>query len=235
MQLSDTTIAILKNCSQLQSHILIEAGNTIRTVNSFKTTMLKCTVQETFENEVRLHNLNDFIRMLSLFDEPQFSFDKDQVLIYDENSSMVYGYSDREDLVVETRDPPEMEVFAEFQVTNEQLSKVTRAAQMNKVEDIGFFCDNSRISVKAHDKSRITREFKVSLDGHSDQDFVVYLKHGRKCAKLTLLPLDYTVAVGKLNGQVAVRFKFISDGVEISYLVAAEYGSYIGPDEQIPF
>lgn len=236
MQLSDTTLAILKNCSQLQQHILIEAGNTIRTINSFKTTMFKCTVPETFNNEVRLHNLNDFIRIISLFNEPKFQFGSEEVMIYDDSgAAMTYAYSDREDLVVETRDPPELEVVAEFEVTNDQLNKITRAAQMNKVEDIGFICEGGGIKIVAHDKKRVTREFTVDLKGTSPQDFMIYLKHGRKCAKLTLLPLDYKVQVGTLNGQNAIRFLFETEGYTISYLIAAEYGSRIGPDDSIPF
>lgn len=236
MQLSDTTIAILKNCSQLNQNILIEAGSTIRTVNSHKTTMFKCTVPEVFNHEVRLHNLTDFIRILSLFDNPTFDFGSTSVTIYDESgASMSYGYSDREDLVVETRDPPEMEVIAEFPVTNDQMSKITRSAQMNKVEDIGFICEDGKLMIKAHDKKRVTREFTINLNGTSSEDFVVYLKHGRKCAKLTLLPLDYTVQIGKLNGREAVRYVFNTEEFHISYLVAAEYGSYIGLNEDIPF
>lgn len=198
--------------------------------------MLKCTVPETFNHEVRLHNLTDFIRILSLFDEPKFDFGPNSVTIYDATgASMTYGYSDREDLVVETRDPPEMDIVAEFKVTNAQLNKITRSAQMNKVEDIGFICEDGKISIKAHDKKRTTREFTVDVDGNSSEDFVIYLKHGRKCAKLTLLPLDYMVQVGKLNGREAVRFVFNTEEFNISYLVAAEYGSYIGLNDDIPF
>ena len=235
MQLSDTTLAILKNCSQLQNHILIGAGSTIRSINSYKTTMLKCDVEEVFANEVRLHNLSDFIRMIALFDNPKFEFGVDSVDIYDDTGAkMTYGYSDREDLVVEMRDPPELTVTSEFLVLNTQMSKVVRAAQMNKVEDIGFICDDGRISIVAHNKERVTREYKVDINGTSNEDFTLYLKHGRKCAKLLLLPLDYRVQVGTLNGQVAIRFLFEHEGVKISYLIASEYGSTIGLQD-IPF
>lgn len=235
MQLSDTTLAILKNCSQLQNHILIEAGSTIRTINSHKTTMLKCEVEEKFSNEVRLHNLSDFIRMIGLFEEPEFNFGTDSVDIFDSTGAkMTYGYSDKEDLVVEMRDPPELVVTSEFIVTNSQMSKVVRAAQMNKVEDIGFICDDGRISIVAHNKERITREYKVDINGTSHEDFTLYLKHGRKCAKLLLLPLDYKVQVGMLNSQVAIRFLFEHEGVKISYLIASEYGSTIGLQD-LPF
>ena len=236
MQLSETTIAILKNCSQLNQNILIEAGSTIRTVNTFKTTMFKCTVPEVFNHEVRLHNLSDFIRILSLFDNPEFDFGAESVTIYDASgASMKYGYSDREDLVVETRDPPDLEVVAEFPVTNDQLNKITRSAQMNKVEDIGFLCEDGAVKIKAHNKERTTREFTVDVNGTSPENFSMYLKHGRKCAKLTLLPLDYVVQIGTLNGREAIRFVFNTEEFNISYIVAAEYGSYIGFEDGIPF
>lgn len=211
--------------------------------------MLKCDVPEFFEHEIRLHNLNDFIRTISLFEEPDYNFREHDVIISDSTgASMKYAYADREDLLFETRTPPPVEMVSNFNIQYSNFNRVIRAAQMHKVEDIGFFCgyidpdnddtdlDPNKVYIKAHNKKRVSEEYKLEVIGAtSEMPFTIYLKHGRKCAKLLLMALDYNVRIGTLAGNPAIQFKYITDGFDIEYTMAGEYGSVVGYDEDIPF
>lgn len=241
MILSPLTLEILQNCSKINQHLVIDAGSTIRTINTFKTTMLKCDVPEVFPNEVRLYNMGEFMRMIKLFKEPQFDFIEGGVKIFDDQgASMFYTYAAKEDLLFEQRNPPEMQVSAEFNVTNDQISNLLSAARFNKVEDILFECSNGVVAIVAHDKKRTTREYRVEIaNPQTTEDFSVYLKHGvnaKKVSRLELMKFNYKVQIGTLHGNCAIKFIFEYEGTKIEYLIAAEFGSYIGlPDDGIPF
>ena len=68
MNLSEYTINVLKNYSQINPSVGFKPGNVIKTISPQKTVMTKATVDETFPSEGAIYDLNRFLGVLSLFD-----------------------------------------------------------------------------------------------------------------------------------------------------------------------
>src|ERR1035441_7585555 len=79
MKISQQTIAILKQFAAINPGIVISAGSSITTRSD--EIAAEATVPELFPTEVRLPNIHEFVRLLSLFKEAVCEFDEDHVRI----------------------------------------------------------------------------------------------------------------------------------------------------------
>ena len=58
MKLSDTTVAVLKNYSTINQNLMIKAGSNLSTMSAMKNIVASADVQETFEKDVAIYDLN---------------------------------------------------------------------------------------------------------------------------------------------------------------------------------
>ncbi len=209
MKLSPITLTILKNFSQYNQHVVINPGKVIRTVNDRRTVMIQSTIEDEFPCEVALHDLSGFLKIVNLFEDPDFEFGENSMIIRDESGAeQEYFYSEKDDLVYEDREIPNMDFDISFNVTDEHIKKVLKGAAANNVEDIAFMADTLGTSLVALDKNNPKRTFKVTLEGASAGGYKAYMKHSKKGTKLDLLPLDYSV-------QIASKTKVIQFTAEV--------------------
>ncbi len=104
IKLSKTTLAILKNFASLNSNILVTPGNVIKTITPSMTGMAEATVEETFEQEFGIWDLNKFLGVITLFQNPEFEFEKKFVKIHGGNDTVVnYFCSEPRLLTVPTK------------------------------------------------------------------------------------------------------------------------------------
>ena len=91
MKLSDNTISVLKNYSTINQNLMINMGSTLSTMSAMKNIVAKATVEETFEKDVAIYDLNEFLASMSLFDKPELDFQDDFVMMRGEkNNSLRY-------------------------------------------------------------------------------------------------------------------------------------------------
>ena len=87
MQISNETFEILKNFAMINPSIALNPGSILQTVAPSKTVMAKATVDETFPSEGAIYDLNRFLGVLSLFDEPDLIFNTNLVTVSKEKTS----------------------------------------------------------------------------------------------------------------------------------------------------
>ena len=66
MKLSNKTLDVLKNFSNINQNILIEEGNVLRTISTMKNILGRATIVENFPKEFGIYDLNEFLGVLSL-------------------------------------------------------------------------------------------------------------------------------------------------------------------------
>ena len=74
MKLSEKTLQVLKNFSNINQSILIRPGNVIKSVTELKTIFARAEVPETFEQEFAIYDLPQFLGTISLFSDPELDF-----------------------------------------------------------------------------------------------------------------------------------------------------------------
>ena len=129
MKLSDNTISVLKNYSTINQNLMINMGSTLSTMSAMKNIVAKATVEETFEQDVAIYDLNEFLACMSLFQNLDLDFQDDFVIMKGEsNNSLKYWYSDPSVVTTVSKaiEMPQCEV--NFTLSTEQLSDITKAA-----------------------------------------------------------------------------------------------------------
>jgi hypothetical protein len=91
MTISQQTIALLKQFAAIKPGIVISPGNSINTRSD--DIVAEATVPETFPIEVRLPDIHEFVRLLSLFKEPVCEFDEDHVRIVESDGTVETLYA----------------------------------------------------------------------------------------------------------------------------------------------
>ena len=83
MQLTELTTQMLKNYSGINPNMVIHSGNTISTMSEARNILSSCTVDTTFEQTIGLYDLNEFLGVVGLVDEPHLTFEEKMVNIGD--------------------------------------------------------------------------------------------------------------------------------------------------------
>ena len=195
MKLSDNTLAILKNYANINQNLLINAGSTLSTMSVQKNIFAKAEISETFDREVAIYDLNEFLAALSLFEKPDLEFKDDFVSITEEKSSgkfLKYWYSDPSVVTTPTKDITMPECEVQFSFANTVLSDVQKAAAVIGAPDMVLEDDELRVTDKKNDTAN---SYSTSLDTKSDDD--ASYKFWFKVENLKLLPGDYDVQVSE--------------------------------------
>ena len=212
MKLSDKTIQILKNFATINQSILVCPGNILKTVTPLKTVVAQATVAETFEQEFAIYELPRFLGTISLFSDPEFTFQEKYVTISSGKQRVNYTYADASMITTppsKNINFPDTEV--EFTITAEQLSTISKAGAVLQMPEIAVVGEDGVISIRAIDSKNSTADV-FSLDvGECDKDFRVIFRP----ENMKLIPADYKVSLTTVGIS-----RFESDN--LTYWIATE-------------
>lgn len=221
---SKNTLSILKNFASLNSNLLVKPGNVIKTITPSKNGMAVATVEENFDVEFGIWDLNKFLGVISLFNNPSFTFGEKSVKIKNGGSSVVnYYYSEPRLLSVPTKDVIMPQVNVSIILTEKQFSELQKAASVMQLPDLSFTTDGSSIVAMVSDLSDPTSNtYKVIVE--ESWDGVDFLFHF-KMENIKIFPGDYTINFAK-----NVVGEFVNKNISLKYWFAMEantskYGS----------
>ena len=66
MQLSETTLDILRNFSAINQNMLIKQGNTLKTISEARAVVATANIAESFPRDNGIYDLNEFIGVMGL-------------------------------------------------------------------------------------------------------------------------------------------------------------------------
>jgi hypothetical protein len=213
---SKNTLSILKNFSSLNSNLLVKPGNVIKTITPSKNGMAVATVEETFDTEFGIWDLNKFLGVISLFNSPNFSFGEKSVKIKNGGSSVVnYYYSEPRLLTVPTKDVNMPAVNVGINLSEKQFSELQKAASVMQLPDLSFTVDDTDIVAMVSDLSDpTTNTYKVVVDENwNGPDFMFNFK----MENIRILPGDYQVNFAK-----NIVGEFVNKNISLKYWFAME-------------
>ena len=213
MKLSDTTISVLKNYSTINQNLMIKVGSNLSTMSAMKNIVASADVQETFEKDVAIYDLNEFLATLSLFNNPDLDFQDDYVVLSEEGSGRKarYWYSDPSVVTTPTKDITMPSNEVKFDFSSDTLAEITRAASVIGAPDMVLENGKLRVTDK---KNTTANDYATELDV-PDSD--VKYKFWFKVENLKLIPGSYGVEVSSKNIS-----KFSNTNIDIEYFIALE-------------
>jgi hypothetical protein len=214
MKLSKETVGLIKNFAGINSNLLLKSGNKLATISAQKNVMADAVVTESFP-DFGIYDLNEFLGAMSLFEDPELTFNDKWVTIEQGGNSIKYFAADASVLTAPQKAITFPEAEIEFNMSANMLSMIQRTASVLRASDVSIVGDGSSITVVVGDKKNATGNSYNSTVGSTDKKFKVNLK----VENLKMIPGDYAVSV---SSKKISRFKGSGDLV---YYVAVEADS----------
>ena len=221
MQLSDKTLNLLKNFAGINQSILFKQGKTIRTISVMKNILAEVNVDEEFERDFGIYNLNEFLNAMSLYQDPQLDFKNESyVSIREGKTRSKYFFADPAVIVT----PPDKSITlpsedVSFELNTQQLDKLLKAAAVYGVPDLSVIGENGVVKLVVRDKKNDTsNDFSVVV-GETDKEF----SFNFKVENIKILPGTYEVVVSQ-----KLLSRFTSKNHDLTYYIALEPDSTFG-------
>lgn len=178
MKLTDNTITILKNFSSINPSIYIREGNKLRTIAVSGNIAAVATVQDTFETNFAIYDLNQFLNGLKLYENPELDFSKDNcVLIKQGRHKITYRLTDPALIFsAEDRDIrlPSQDVC--FILKEDQFEKLLKASSVFGLPDFSVVGDGQEIILQVSQKENSSSNEVSIVVGETDEEFSMNFK-----------------------------------------------------------
>lgn len=221
MKISNETLNVLKNFSTINSSLVVKSGSVIRTVSPVKNILAEYTCTETFEQDFALYDLNEFLGGLTLFKDPEFVFDNASYLTIKSGRSKVKYFFSDPSLITSPSDKqiPMDGDNVEFELGEEVLSSLLKAANVYQLKDLSLISDEGEINLVVRNKDNDTSNSFSAKVGETDKEFVFNFK----IENIKIIPDVYKVLVSPQNVS-----QFISSKYNLQYWIALEPDSTFG-------
>ena len=215
MKLSNETLTVLKNFAGINQSILVRKGNKLRTMSVMKTVLAEATVNEEFEKEFAIYDLNQFLNGISLHEDPELDFQDDKYVVIREGKRRVkYFFADPQVIV----SPPEKEISLPsqdvcFQLEHSQYDKIKKAAAVYQLEDLSAIGEAGVIRLVVRDKRNATSNEYSIIVGETDKEFTFNFK----VENLKIIPASYDVVLSS-----KLLSKFTNERYNLNYYIPME-------------
>ena len=219
MKISKETLDVLKNFSAINPNLVIEQGNKLSTIAEAKNIMASCEVAETFDKDIGIYDLNEFLSALSLIEDPEFVFGDQSVSIKSDLTSLTYRYADRSILTSPEKGVNMPEADVNVQLSAEVINHIRRAgaALNHPIVSITTNANDTKLYLQVKDPSSSSsnifqHEIGSDYDANAAFDFQFLISN------LKLISGDYEVSV---SSKLISHWKCINNS-SVEYWIALE-------------
>jgi hypothetical protein len=224
MELSDGTLQVLKNFSGINQNILINQGQSLKTISEARNVLARANITEEFTKKFGIYDLNEFIGVLSLVDTPRLKFDDEHVTVGDSTgrSKVKYFFSSEDTLTTPQKDITMPEADLKFVLDNDTLNKLKRAASTLGHSELSISGKDGILSLSVVDSQNYTsNSYSIDIDGDFKEDAV--FNFILNIGNLKILPGDYDV---EISSKLITQFK--NKDIDVTYWIALEKTSKFG-------
>ena len=196
MKISKQTFEVLKNFSEINENLLIKPGNKLQTISVMKNVLAEADVEETFDREFAIYDLNSLLSVLSLYETPEISLGDDFLTVSQGNSSSTFWYADPSLVVSPNKSITMPSEEVRVRITQSNYGDLLKASNIMQLPDIGLVSDGSTINLIATDKKNQTsNEFNVEVGEGTGAVFSFYFKRDN----LRMIAGEYDLTVSSKN------------------------------------
>lgn len=170
MKLSTETLNVLRNFASINPNLVVKPGSGIKTIAESKTVLASAQVTEEFPVEFGIYDLNSFLSVVGMIEEPEFNFDSEgngvTITNEDGSQSFKYFFSDASVLTTPSKDISMPSCEVEFSLSDGQLNSIRKAATALSCTDVVVLGEegSGEVTVEVTDvKVSTANRFKLNL------------------------------------------------------------------------
>ena len=216
MKLSDSTMTLLKNFSNINQSLLFKQGQSLRPMSVMKNILAEATIEEELPQDFGIYDLNQFLNGMSLHNDPELDFGKSDsyVVIREGKSRSKYFFADPNVIIT----PPDKTLTlptedVAFVLNTQNLDRLLKAAAVYQLPDLSAVGSNGVVKLLVRDKKNDTSNDFSIIVGETDKTF----EFNFKVENIKLIPGSYEVIVSKSG-----LSKFMSRDRDLTYFIALE-------------
>ena len=122
LKLSNETVEVLRNFASINPNLVVNVGSKFSTISEAKNIMATVTVPENFDRQFGVYDLNEFISVLNLLDDPTIDLTDEAAIIASTGASVRYRFANPSVLTT-----PQKEIkmpTAEVKITLKEIGRV---------------------------------------------------------------------------------------------------------------
>lgn len=228
MKLTEYTTQVLKNFSGINSNIVFTPGNRVNTISEARNILSSVTVDVEFPDQFGIYDLNEFLGVLSLVNEPEVQFSDKFATISDSSgrSKVKYFFTDTDMLTAPSSTMLDKAIaMNDFEVNfildNDTVNRIKRAASTLGHSSVSITASDGSLSLTVFDPENSTSNaFSIEVPGTYESENFNFILN---ISNLKIIPGDYSVG---LSSKLMSRFKHTDK--DIQYWIALEKTSTYG-------
>ena len=216
MKLSDKTLSLLKNFSNINQSILFKEGSSLRTISVMKNILAEAKITEEIPKDFGIYDLSQFLNVnTTLFQSPELDFANDgYVVIREGGSRQRFFFADPNVIIT----PPEKAITlpsedVSFELSTEQLDRLLKAAAISQLPDLSVVGGDGVVKVLVRDKKNDTSNDYSVIVGETESTF----SFNFKVENIKILPGTYSVVVSQ-----KLLSRFTNKNQDLIYYIALE-------------
>ena len=174
MKLSDKTLSLLKNFSNINQSILFKKGSSLRTISVMKNILAEATITEEIPKDFGIYDLSQFLNVnTTLFNSPELDFVNDgYVVIREGRSRQRFFFADPNVIIT----PPDKPITlpsedVSFELSTDQLDRLLKAAAISQLPDLSVVGGEGVVKILVRDKKNDTSNDYSVVVGETDKEF----------------------------------------------------------------
>ena len=165
MNLSTDTLNVLKNFATINPNIVFKPGQKLKTISESKTILASAEIVEDFPKEFGVYDLNEFLSVLSLIDNPTLEFEDKAVLVKGGGQKIRYFFSESDILTTPQKDIQMPEPELGVNIEEDKLNQIRKAAAVLGHTELAITGSNGVITASVLDTRDSTSNlFEIELD-----------------------------------------------------------------------
>ena len=220
MKLSKHTIEVLKNFATINPNIVISPGQQLKTIAEAKNILASAEITEDFPEEFGIYDLNEFLSVVSLLEDPELTFtDKFVTISSSGPGSVQYFFSEKDILTSPTKDVDMPSPEVSVNITEDSLNQIKKASAVLGHNELALYGKDGVITAMVLDeKDATSNSFALGLDPNNacknGFTFVINISN------LKLLPGDSYVSISS-----KLISHWTNSTIPANYYIALEKGS----------
>ena len=218
MKLNENTLNVLRNFSAINSNMVVRAGKNIKTMTEARNVVSSATLTQEFPTNFGIYDLNEFLGVLSLVDQPNLAFKEDFVMISDSTgrSKVKYFFSDPDILTAPTSDVKMPDADVTFSLDAETLSRLKKASSALGHTSMSVEGEDGALKLTVFDDNNSTSNtYSTVVPGTYPEG--AEFKFIFNIANFKVVSGDYNVAI---SSKLVSHFGHASE--DINYWIALE-------------
>ena len=222
MKFTQNDIKILENFSSINASLLFVEGKTQSTVSQTISCYAKANLESEIDQEFAIYDIRKFLSVLSLFDDPDITFEDRHVLFKETGKQAIYKFCSPELI----KSPPKgksidvKNIHEQFQFSNNQFKQIMKFSSIFSHEFLKisehdgkiFLSTTTETDLNENRNNDVLESASFDIGTTEKKGFSYYVK----ISNLPLISGDYDVMVGDN------RLKFQNKDIDIYYVCAYE-------------